>query len=168
MTSRARIALACSLAVVAVAATSAVAAAVATDDAPTREGPEQFTIEVPALDDQLGTKPLTQRADPKVDIDSAGPLIVASSVSGRVDGGDAPYTLDVLDGRSSLNEIVKIDGLEPLTETTHWAVFRDPGGVATEIVGEADGVLFSLIVGDELSAKEAAAIVASLSVEESK
>jgi hypothetical protein len=168
MTSCSRAALACGLVVVAVAATSAVAAAVATDDTPSREGPEGFTIELPALDDQLGTRPLTQLADPKVDIESAGPLIVASSVSGTVNDSEAPYTLDILDSRSSVDEIVKLDGLEPLTDTTNWAVFRHPEGATTEIVGKVDGVLFSLIVGEELTAKEAATLVASLGVEESK
>lgn len=153
--------------VVAVVAATSVAASAITSE-PSASGAERLTIEAPALDDELGSKPLTERAGSEVDVDTAAPLVIASSVSGRIDGGETPYTLDVLDSRSSIEEIVKLDSLEPLTDTAHWAVFRNSRGSATEIVGEADGVLISLIIGDELSAEEASALIAGLHVEESK
>lgn len=163
-----RAALAITLVVGSVAATATATAGVGAERAAVPEVPLDFTIEAPSFDEQLGSKPLTSRAGSGVDIESSGPLIIASSITGRLKGSDAAYTFEVLDSRSSIDEIVKIDSLEPLNDSTYWATFSDKRVSATQIVGDVDGVLFSLIVEGELTAREAEALVADMSVEETK
>lgn len=168
MQSRKRVVLGCAFIATIVTTTAAVAAAVTSDTTPSTVKSDQVTINAPSLDDDLRLRQFSQTANAEVDLVSVGPLVIASTASGKVDGTQTPYTLDVLDGRSSLEEIVKLDSLEPLTDSAYWAVFSDPRGSATEIVGDVNGVLYSLVVSEELTAARAASLVSDLQVEGSK
>lgn len=151
--------------------TTGVAAAVLTqDDGSVVPDAAMVRLYAPGLDDSIDSVEMaTNNAASDADLESLLPFVTASSVSGTVDGSpDRAYTLDVLDPRSQIDEIVAIDSLKPLSEGIYWGVFEDPRQSVTEVVGEIGGVKIAVVVSGVLSAEEAEAFVGTISVGGSK